>query len=289
MRRLPRHERTLRVAALVYAAAAVAAWAIPTPVGGNTVRLGALVGGPLLLMARGRRLGSPVVVLLVAFAGWQWSAARARHRADRGRPLHGGVLLPAAERLPGPRGGPPFRVEIPFTFSHWETAEVAPRFPLARGWLRPDDREYNHLFYGGTLERGDLPRVARRPRRALRRGAARANRLQRPRRSSPDRGGLPTCGRAWSSRDWPVYEVTAAASTVAAGAAWPRCGAPALARARGGRSCGALVAVLAGAPARVSRRPASGPAWSRLGRLQISLRHELTRPGRVLDHGRRCA
>src|SRR3954453_6550618 len=73
---LPKHERTLRAGALLYAVAAVAAWAIPTPVGGNTVRLGALVGGPLLLMARGRRgLDLPVIALLVAFGVWQWSAA----------------------------------------------------------------------------------------------------------------------------------------------------------------------------------------------------------------------
>ena len=48
--------------------------------------------------------------------------------------------------------GPPFRVEIPFTSSHWESYAVATRFPLARGWERQLDIKYNHLFYGGRLD-----------------------------------------------------------------------------------------------------------------------------------------
>ena len=52
--------------------------------------------------------------------------------------------------------GPPFRVEIPFTQFHWEAYEVAPRFPLARGWERQLDIKYNHLFYGGTLTAAHL-------------------------------------------------------------------------------------------------------------------------------------
>ena len=51
----------------------------------------------------------------------------------------------------GRQSGPPFRVEIPFTKFHWEAYDVAPRFPLARGWERQLDIKYNHLFYGGAL------------------------------------------------------------------------------------------------------------------------------------------
>src|SRR4051794_38127608 len=129
---LPKHERTLRAGALLYAAAAVAAWAIPTPVGGNTVRLGALVGGPLLLMARGRRLGLPVIALLVAFGVWQWSAAvRDLAHSAGDRATQASFYRPLEAFMATHHGDPPFRVEIPFTFSHWETAEVAPRFALA--------------------------------------------------------------------------------------------------------------------------------------------------------------
>jgi hypothetical protein len=47
--------------------------------------------------------------------------------------------------------GQRFRIEIPFTKFHWEAYAVAPRFPLARGWERQLDIEYNGLFYGGRL------------------------------------------------------------------------------------------------------------------------------------------
>jgi hypothetical protein len=46
---------------------------------------------------------------------------------------------------------PPFRIEIPFTLFHWEAYEVAPEFPLARGWERQLDTKYNALFYAGKL------------------------------------------------------------------------------------------------------------------------------------------
>src|SRR5204863_3753409 len=205
---LPRQERTLRVAALLYAIAAVAAWAIPTPVGGNTVRLGALVGGPLLLMARGRRLGAPVIALLVAFGVWQWSAAvRDLAQTAGDRSTQASFYHPLNSFL-SRAGGEPFRVEIPFTFSHWETAEVAPRFPLARGWLRPDDVEYNHLFYGGTLNAATYRAWL----------ADHGVRFVAVPRAKPDYSARAELGLiatrppylrpVWRSQDWEVYEVT---------------------------------------------------------------------------------
>ena len=52
------------------------------------------------------------------------------------------------------QAGPPFRVEIPFTRFHREAFEVAPRFPLARGWERQLDMARNPLFYGGGILTG---------------------------------------------------------------------------------------------------------------------------------------
>jgi hypothetical protein len=151
---LPARERTLRIGALLYAAAAVAAWAIATPVGGNAVRLGALVGGPVLLcalLAARRRLTVPLVLLLAGLGVWQWSAAVRDLTQTSGDPATAASFYTPLDAFLGAHPGA-YRVEIPFTFSHWETAEVSPRFALARGWLRPDDVEYNHLFYGGRLD-----------------------------------------------------------------------------------------------------------------------------------------
>src|SRR5204862_487192 len=173
---------------------------------------GALAGGPLLLMARGRRLGLPVVALLVAFGVWQWSAAvRDLAQTAGDRSTQASFYRPLNDFL-GRAGGAPFRVEIPFTFSHWETAEVAPRFALARGWLRPDDVEYNHLFYGGTLSAATYRAWL----------ADHGVRFVAVPHAKPDysaRAELrliasrpPYLRPVWSSSDWRVYEVTPAAS-----------------------------------------------------------------------------
>ena len=285
---LPRGERTLRAGALLYALAAVAAWAIPTPVGGNTVRLGALVGGPLLLMALGRRLGLAVVALLVAFGVWQWSAAvrdLAHSAGDRAtqasfyRPLNG--FLESRTRA----GNPPFRVEIPFTFAHWETAEFAPRFALARGWLRPDDVEYNHLFYGGRLDAATYRawlqdhgvRFVAVPRAKPDYSARAELRLiaSRPSYLKP----------VWSSRDWRVYEVTPAPSIgvtrLGVSDAVVRVGAAgsALARVRWSPYWAATGACVEKA-GEWTRVVAPRPGSYRL--------YQSFSPGRVLDHGRRC-
>jgi hypothetical protein len=209
---LPRGERTLRIGALLYAVAAVGAWALATPVGGNAVRLGALVGGPLLLcalLAARKRLTVPLIVLLAGLGIWQWSAAVRDVAQTAGeRSTEASFYAPLNDFLGrSSRGAAPFRVEIPFTFSHWETAEVSPRFALARGWLRPDDVQYNHLFYDARLDASTYRtwlddhgvRFVAVPR-------AKADYSARGELRLID-GGLPYLRPVWSSRDWRVYEV----------------------------------------------------------------------------------
>jgi hypothetical protein len=102
---------------------------------------------------------------------------------------------------------PPFRIEIPFTRFHWETYEVAPRFPLARGWERQLDEKYNHLFYGGALTPATydawLHQLAVRfvalPDASLDFSAKAEGALIRR--------GLPYLHLVWRSRHWRVYAV----------------------------------------------------------------------------------
>jgi len=151
---LPRGERTLRVGAVLYAFGATLALLVPTAMGGNAVRLGALMGGPLLacaLAGRVRRPMAPVVAVLVALlVVWQWSAAtRDLYKAATDPVAKASYFDPVREYLkllPDQR-----RVEIPFTLGHWEGAEVASDFPLARGWLRQLDTGRNPIFYKGGL------------------------------------------------------------------------------------------------------------------------------------------
>ncbi len=149
---LPSRERALRIGAGIYAFTCVAAFVLPTALGGNATRLGALVAGPALagalLAAPGRR--AILAALILPLGYWQlYPAARDVVRAS-GDPstsaAYHAPLVRFLERRPGS-----FRVEIPFTENHWESAHVAPHIPLARGWERQLDRRYGALFYDGTL------------------------------------------------------------------------------------------------------------------------------------------
>lgn len=285
---LPARERTLRIGALLYAAAAVGAWAIATPVGGNSVRLGALVGGPLLLcalLAARRRLTFPLVLLLVGFGVWQWSAAVRDLAQTSGDPSTTASFYKPLEQFLARRPGA-YRVEIPFTFSHWETAEVSPRFALARGWLRPDDVEYNHLFYEGRLDAVTYREWL----------DAHAVRFVAVPRAKPDysaraelrliASGPPYLRPVFRSPDWRVYEVARAqpigVAELSAAGAVVRVRAPGslVVRVRWSpfwRASGGACVSKAGEWTRVSARHA--------GDVRLSQSFSL---GRVFDHGRRC-
>lgn len=183
---LPARERALRIGTALYVAGGTAAYLIATPVGGNSVRLGALFGGPVLacvVAARGdeasrsersssvaeqpqaRRLPGParvaaVTLILAALAYWQISPAVGDVEKVSGDPATAASYYAPLNHYLGRQPGP-FRVEVPFTRSHWEAAEVAPRFALARGWERQLDTKLNPLFYDGTLDDASYERWLR--------------------------------------------------------------------------------------------------------------------------------
>jgi len=146
---LPRTESTLRIALLLYVGGSTAAVVIPTAMGGNAVRLGALLTGPIVacaLSGRWRRPVIPLVALVAALMAWQWAAAvRDTSKAASDPVARAAYFDPVREYLrTKPVQG---RVEIPFTLGHWEGAEVASEAPLARGWLRQLDTGRNPIFY----------------------------------------------------------------------------------------------------------------------------------------------
>jgi hypothetical protein len=152
---LPREERGLRLAAVLYALATTVALVVQTPMGSNAVRLGALFAGPIALAVvrrpRTRTAMAGFLVLLLALGFWQWSSAGRDFLASQNEPsANTSYYTPLLHFLAKqrPEDG---RVEIPFTRSHWEAAAVAPHFPLARGWERQLDAGRNSLFYAGIL------------------------------------------------------------------------------------------------------------------------------------------
>ncbi len=144
---LPRHEHTMRIGVVLYALACVAAFVIPSPVGGNVVRLSTLFCGPLLACLLWRRQMVFLALAAIPLLYWQWNApVRDVVRADHDPATRPSYYQPLLSFLHA-QGGPPFRIEIPFTTNHWEAAEVAPSFALARGWERQLDRQDNGIFY----------------------------------------------------------------------------------------------------------------------------------------------
>lgn len=145
-----RRERVLFVAAVLYAVGATLSYLVPTAVGSNAGRLAELIAGPLAALLLWPRRRMLLLTAAVPLLYLQWHAP-VRDVTNAGGPaMTSGYYRPLLAFL-GRQGDPPFRVEVPFTKFHWEAYAVAPRFPLARGWERQLDIEYNGLFYDGRL------------------------------------------------------------------------------------------------------------------------------------------
>ena len=145
---LPARPRVLRAAAALYAALVVLSALVPSPMGGNAVRLGTLLAGPVVagaLWPVNRRL---VLVVAPALLWWQWgSAVDDVVRAVDDPYARASTYAPLRAALAAQAPSAPHRVEVAFTDGHWESLHLGRHVPLARGWLRQTDREVNGLFY----------------------------------------------------------------------------------------------------------------------------------------------
>jgi hypothetical protein len=148
---VPARLQALRAGIVLYIAGCVAAFVASTAVGSNAARLGSLMAGPLaaLLWWRRRPVLLAVAALPLLFLQWEAPVRDVWH--STGDPSVSRAYYQPLLAFLRKQPGPPFRIEIPFTRFHWEAYEVAPHFPLARGWERQLDVKYNNLFYGGRL------------------------------------------------------------------------------------------------------------------------------------------
>ena len=157
---IPAGERMLRIGALLYAALLLGTYLLPTPLGGNADRLGALFAGPIaacMLIAgnpgdeRPRWRLLALLVLAPFLFYWQVNAPTADYSAAASDPSveasYYAPLLGELETLGVTDRARPARVEVVATANHWEARWVAPRVSIARGWERQLDREHNALFY----------------------------------------------------------------------------------------------------------------------------------------------
>jgi hypothetical protein len=148
---IPRRDTALRAGATLYALACLASYAVASPVGSNVTRLGVLIAGPLvaLIWWRRRMVALLAVSLPLLYIQWQAPVHDVR-TADDNQAATFAYFQPMMNYL-SRQPGQPFRIEIPFTLAHFEAYAVAPEFPLARGWERQLDTEYDAPFYDHTL------------------------------------------------------------------------------------------------------------------------------------------
>jgi hypothetical protein len=221
---LPPHRRGLRVGALMYLAACVAALLIHTPMGANVERYGVLLAGPLLLcaVAGGRvtataphtgspsaslRLAPAIGAVLCGIAVWtMWGPVR-ETAAIAGDPSADSAYYTPVRGFLATHGGDLERVEVPFTRGHWEAAWLAPTISLARGWEKQLDTRYDRVLlkpgltakgYGTWLREEAVSYVAL-PDAPLDPSSAQEGRLIR--------AGLPYLREVFTSRHWRIYRV----------------------------------------------------------------------------------
>jgi hypothetical protein len=145
---IPKRERMFRIGIGLYAVLLLSAFAFDTQIGGNAVRLGAVVSPAVaaITLLPGRKLAFALILPGLIF--WQWSPAVDDWiHASGDDSVHAAYYAPLLRYL-DKQGGPPRRVEVAFTDNHWDATYVARRYALARGWERQFDRKVNPLFYG---------------------------------------------------------------------------------------------------------------------------------------------
>lgn len=149
---LPPDERVLRFGVVLFCLLGIAAFAIHTPVGANAARLGSLFGGPVVALALAGRRTLALAVVALPLLYWQWGAPVRDFAAAAGDPsVHESYYQPLIAELERRTGGEPVRIEIPITHSRGEAEYVAPRFALARGWLRQLESGDFELFTDDNL------------------------------------------------------------------------------------------------------------------------------------------
>jgi hypothetical protein len=140
----------LRTGAVLYAITCLGAFLVHTPLGGNVSRLAEYAAGPIVAALWWRRRAMLLALAAVPLVLWQWLPAVDGMTQGASDPAaHASYYQPLLSYLHAAQ--PEGRVEVPALLHHWESVYVAETYPLARGWERQLDRDYDHIFYDGTL------------------------------------------------------------------------------------------------------------------------------------------
>jgi hypothetical protein len=143
---VPMRFRAIRLGALLGLVMVATAYLLPTPVGGNAIRLTLLFAVPVVAAfvdwrwwAAALAIVAAVVVQTPVTLGTLTGAGSPDTRSSYYAPLLAEIA--SQGQLTG-------RVEVPEENGHWESVYVARSVPLARGWLRQLDTKLNeNVFY----------------------------------------------------------------------------------------------------------------------------------------------
>ena len=144
-------DRLLLAGTLLYALALLGAYAIPSAVGGNADRLGALLAGPVLACVLAPRHPRLLLVLAPLFLYWQVNAPLTDFASAASDPAVNASyftpLLGELRTLGAGYDARPARIEVVPSADHGEARWMAPHVMLARGWERQLDQKDGPLFY----------------------------------------------------------------------------------------------------------------------------------------------
>ena len=141
----------LRWGGALYAAASLGSFVVPSAMGGNIARLGQYIAGPVIACVLWPKRKVLLGILAVPLLVWQWApTVDAVTQSGRDLASQRAYYTHLSSYLLGEKTFG--RVEIPFTFRHWETVYVAEDVALARGWERQLDIANNKVFYDGSLD-----------------------------------------------------------------------------------------------------------------------------------------
>ncbi|CAB4686373.1 MAG: hypothetical protein F2663_01735 [Actinobacteria bacterium] len=142
--------RILTFVFAAYAAACLLAYAVPSSLGENVVRL-RFIAIPIAALTLSLRRWQPLPVAIAAFGlALSWNAtplAFSFVRSSQDPSASAAYWSPAVSWL-STRLTPSYRVEAVDTSGHWEAVYLAKaNIPIVRGWFRQDDFPQNEVLY----------------------------------------------------------------------------------------------------------------------------------------------
>ena len=142
-----RRSPVVRTVTIVYAAVAIGAFVIRSPLGGNVVRLAWLAAAPaaVLTVNRFRRTLLPMFVIFTVIWGWSYVKLGFVAADATTQPKYYDSLADFVRMQPGGVQ----RVEVVATQSSRQADELALKINIARGWETQLDRQLNPEFYNG--------------------------------------------------------------------------------------------------------------------------------------------